>query len=189
MKIICLGDSLTAGIDRKSPDHWINILHREAQHTYINKGICGDTSGGMLTRFYRDVVECEGRSAILMGGSNDFIMGADLGTVQANMMALVHQAFFYQVLPVIGIPVCGSPEHVRKDWAQFSDFFEVEQKQKEYRKWLHAFASVFHLDVLDFQQAFEVKTMGDISDCFFDGVHPNKKGNRIMADLILEQGM
>ena len=94
MKIVCLGDSLTAGMDREADSHWLNILKREAVHTYINKGICGDTTSGMLARFYRDVVEEGAKCVILMGGGNDFIVGADVGSVQSNMMALVHQAFF-----------------------------------------------------------------------------------------------
>lgn len=189
MKIVCLGDSLTAGMDRKKPGHWLNILRREANHTYINKGICGDTTSGMLARFYRDVVEEKARSVIIMGGANDFIVGADEGTVQANIMAMVHQAFYYQVVPVLGIPVTSDPDTVRKDWAVFTDFHAVEKKMIRYRQWLHEFAKAFHVEVLDFQRAFEQKITGSWDRYFDDGVHPNDRGNRIMADLILEAKM
>jgi Lysophospholipase L1 and related esterases len=189
MKIVCLGDSLTAGMDRNDPSHWINILQKEAVHTYVNKGICGDTSGGMLARFYRDVVEEEARCVILMGGENDFIMGADGGVVQSNLMAMVHQAFFFQIVPVIGIPIILDPAIVRKDWAAFTNFGEIVQKTKEYRAWIYRFAETFHVEVLDFQKAFERSVVGEWKDYFSDGVHPNEKGNRIMADLILNAGM
>ncbi len=189
MKIVCLGDSLTAGMDREADSHWLNILKREAVHTYINKGICGDTTSGMLSRFYRDVVEEGAKSVILMGGGNDFIVGADVGSVQANMMSLVHQAFFCQIIPVIGIEMAFDSSAVREDWAQFVDFKEVEAKAAAYRKWIWKFAKTFHVEVLDFHQAFLDHATQAWGNYFSDGVHPNEKGNRIMADVILRAGM
>lgn len=189
MKIICLGDSLTAGVDRNASSHWINILEREAVHTYVNKGICGDTTGGMLARFHRDVVAEGAQSVIIMGGGNDFIVGSDLGTVQANIMAMVHQAFFHNIIPVLGIPVFFDKGSIRNDWADFTDFTEVIEKYKKYRKWVYRFSKTFQAEVLDFEAAFEREVRGEWKDYFADGVHPNEKGNRIMANLIIRSGM
>lgn len=189
MKIVCLGDSLTAGMNRDAPGHWVNILNRNAVHTYINKGICGDTTGGMLARFYRDVVEEKAQSVIIMGGGNDFIMGNGLASVQANIMAMVHQSFFYNIMPVIGIPVTFDKNSVRGDWASFTDFSEVIEKYEIYRKWVYKFSKTFHAQVLDFEAFFESNIRDARKDFFEDGIHPNDRGNRIMADLILQSGM
>ena len=189
MKIVCLGDSLTAGMDAQAGSHWLNILAREAVHTYVNKGICGDTTSGMLSRFYRDVVAEDARSVIIMGGGNDFIVGCEVGTVQANVMAMVHQAFFYHIIPVIGIPVAFDTPSVRRDWAAFTDLRAAEKKYRAYRTWIYKFSETFHVEVLDFQLAFERQGGGSCGCCLSDGVHPNEKGNRIMADLILRSGM
>lgn len=189
MKIVCLGDSLTAGIEKNDPDNWVRILEREAFHTYINKGICGDTTGGMLARMQKDVVEEQAKSVIIMGGGNDFIVGCDIGTVKANIMAMVHQAYYNNIIPVVGVPVLFDQESIQENWAKFSDFTKVAEQYKQYREWIGRFSETFHVSVLDFQKAFEEKVTGEWKDYFSDGLHPNRKGNRIMADVILKLGM
>ena len=44
MKIVCLGDSLTAGYKVRPESAWVSILNRETPHTWINCGISGDTT-------------------------------------------------------------------------------------------------------------------------------------------------
>lgn len=189
MRIVCLGDSLTAGLIPDSPSHWLNILKRNAVNSYINKGICGDTTGGMLSRFYQDVVKEQAKSVIIMGGGNDFIMGADLGTVQSNIMALVHQAYFYHIIPVLGIPISFNQHSIRKDWSNFTDFGVVAEKYQAYRTWLYQFGLTFHTEILDFEQAFTRWAGENRAEYFSDGIHPNEKGNKIMAALILQKDM
>lgn len=186
MKIVCLGDSITAGLGKKK-EHWIEILKNETAVSYINKGICGDTSGGMLTRFYRDVVEEKPASVIIMGGFNDFIAGSEEGGVRANFMAMVHQAWFHRIFPVVGIPPLFDLPSVRSDWAGFTDFNRVLECCTRQRVWLYQFAKLFRADVIDFEQAFLQQAEGNRAGYFSDGIHPNTKGNRIMAEWILSR--
>lgn len=88
-KMICIGDSLTYGLGVPVGDSWVELLNRESSCDVINKGINGDTSGGMLARLHRDVLEHQPDLVFLMGGANDFIMGCGLGVVRANLMAMV----------------------------------------------------------------------------------------------------
>ncbi len=55
MKIVCLGCSLTAGYGVSREDSWVGILSRTTCDTWINAGICGDTTGGMLARLGESV--------------------------------------------------------------------------------------------------------------------------------------
>ena len=47
MRMICIGDSLTYGFGVPVESSWVEILNRESRAQVINKGISGDTSGGM----------------------------------------------------------------------------------------------------------------------------------------------
>ncbi len=189
MNIICLGDSLTAGLECRKEDLWTGILNERSRHTYINKGIAGDTTGGMLSRLYRDAIESDGKIVILMGGGNDFIMEHTVEAAQANLMAMVHQIFFYRKIPVVGVPMLFDEAHIREDWKNFTDFAAVNQKIRRYRQWIFRFAETFHTDILDFYGEFEKIRSEEYESYFSDGVHPNRKGNERMADLILRLGM
>lgn len=189
MRIVCIGDSLTAGIKFNDPCNWVNILQREAVHTYINKGICGDTTGGMLARFRKDVVEENANSVIIMGGGNDFIVGCDIGTVKSNIMAMVHQARHCNIIPVLGFPFLFETDSLPESWRKFTNFSKVRDQLLQYREWIDQFAEIFHIEILDFERAFSECAAGNRGNYFFDGMHPNEKGNRLMADVILQSGM
>lgn len=189
MNIICLGDSLTAGLDCRQEDLWTEILNERSRNHYINKGIAGDTTGGMLSRLYRDAIQPEGKIVILMGGGNDFMMENTVEAVQANMMAMVHQVYFYQKVPVIGVPMLLDEGNIREDWRNFTDFKTVNEKMRKYRQWIYRFSRTFHTEILDFYKVFESLNKDDYENYFSDGVHPNRKGNTLMAELILGLGM
>ncbi|MCG8484577.1 MAG: GDSL-type esterase/lipase family protein [Clostridia bacterium] len=78
MKIVCIGDSLTSGYGVKKSEAWTSIVEEKYGIEMINKGISGDTTTGMLARFYKDVVEHKPMYVMLMGGINDLEMGRTL---------------------------------------------------------------------------------------------------------------
>lgn len=184
MKIVCIGDSLTYGYGVPRRDNWVSLLNKDGQVRYVNKGINGDTSGGMLARFHSDVVEEKPRMVIIMGGINDFIMGASLETVKANIMAMVHQSHYHLIIPVIGIPLRSDDRTIRDDWAGFTDFTEVAEKIKLLRSWIFDFGKVFHAEYLDVYHEFAAGTQGEYGDYFIDGLHPDKKGHKIIAEIV-----
>lgn len=184
MKIVCIGDSLTYGYGVPRRDNWVSLLNKDGQVRYVNKGINGDTSGGMLARFHSDVVAEKPRMVIIMGGINDFIMGANIETVKTNIMAMVHQSHYHLIIPVIGIPLRSDDRNIRDDWAEFTDFREVAEKIKLLRSWIYDFSKVFHAEYLDFYCDFESVTQGDYGDYFIDGLHPDKKGHKIISEIV-----
>ena len=56
MKMVCIGDSLTYGLGIPVNENWAALLGRELGFEVVNKGVNGDTSGGMLARLERDVL-------------------------------------------------------------------------------------------------------------------------------------
>ena len=186
MKIICIGDSLTYGLGVPVEDSWVAILNRESGYDVKNRGMNGDTTGGMLARFGRDVLEARPDYVMLMGGANDFIMGCDLSIVKANMMAMIHHARAAKLGVIVCAQPAGDTEHVRSDWQGLADFVQVEQKLAKMSAWLGDFCKVFQVPLIPLHDRFEKCICGKLSDYFIDGVHPNRKGHRLIADVILD---
>ena len=67
MKIVCIGDSITFGYGVQSNENWINILNDKLNITFINRGLNGDTSSGMLFRSYEDIIKLKPNGVIIMG--------------------------------------------------------------------------------------------------------------------------
>jgi lysophospholipase L1-like esterase len=184
MKIVCIGDSLTEGYGVGRSENWVALLNASSAHDFVNKGISGDTSGGMLARFRHDVVAEKPQYAIIMGGANDFVMGDSLGSVRANIMAMVHQAYHHRIIPVLGTGVKADAERFRKDWAAITDVGRLIAMTTEYRDWVLEFCSVFTTSHIDFYAEFEKRTGS--GSYLFDGLHPSKEGHKILADIARE---
>ena len=95
MIIACLGDSLTYGYGIPRPKVWTTLLARRTGIDVRNCGINGDTTGGMLARFHHHVVQAGADAVLIMGGFNDLALGTGLGTVKANIFALVQTFQLY----------------------------------------------------------------------------------------------
>ncbi|HKK99260.1 MAG TPA: GDSL-type esterase/lipase family protein [Desulfotignum sp.] len=186
MKIICHGDSLTQGSDMAKPDTWTSLLGNHLRVPVVNTGISGDTTAGMLARFSVDVVPQKPDIAILMGGTNDLWYDLDVNLILANLSAMVNQAVFYDIAPVIGLPLPICVEQVnRMDWAPpAKGYAYLSGRIRELVNRLAVEARAWEAPVLDFYHLFlDDQAMEKIPWFLADGVHPAKSGHQAMADL------
>lgn len=181
MKIICIGDSLTEGFGVSKAENWVSLLNERTEHEIINRGISGDTTGGMLSRFKADVLDEKPRYVIIMGGGNDFIMGNSLGSVRSNIMAMVHQAYNKGVIPILGTGLKIDEKNFRKDWAEIADIAHLKESTSDQRDWIFKFGRIFNVKYIDFYHMFE--SMGQGKSLLLDGLHPSKEGHGILADI------
>jgi lysophospholipase L1-like esterase len=187
MKIVCLGDSLTYGYGVRRRDVWTSVASELSGDIYINKGINGDTTGGMLSRFHEDVLMEKPKAVLLMGGANDFIMGEPVSRVQANMSSMAYQALARGILPVLGIEIDIIEDMVYPEWRNFTDFGAVRNKLCQYRSWVKGFAKIFGIDYIDVYRPFNEYDIKCGRDLYSDGLHLNIEGNRLMASIISEE--
>ena len=183
MKVICIGDSITQGYGVLPHETWVELLNRQNEIVFINKGINGDTSGGMLARFQKDVIEEKPRYVLIMGGANDLITGSSPGSAQTNIMAMVHQAYYHQIIPIIGISIKADGETFRKDWAEMTAVSDLNDSIREYRNMLIKFCRIFNIACIDFYSEFEQRAQGDYRGYFIDGLHPTREGHKVLADI------
>ncbi len=186
MKLICIGDSLTYGLGVPVEESWVELLNRESPWDVKNVGINGDTTGGMLARFSKDVLDARPDRVLIMGGANDFIMGCDVCVVKANIMAMVHQARAARLGVIVCTQPSGDAAHVRSDWQGLSDFDMVARKLFMMARWLEDFCRAFQIPLIPLHDRFAEGIFGNVPGYFIDGVHPNRKGHRLIADIILQ---
>ena len=94
-KIVCHGDSLTEAPDLAINYTWPILVERRLNLKTINSGIGGDTSGGLLGRFYADVVRHQPDLVVILGGTNDLWWDLEVNQIQANIFAMACQAQFH----------------------------------------------------------------------------------------------
>lgn len=185
MRIVCIGDSLTYGYGVARSQTWVHRLDQRLKEAFgpdseaINRGISGDTTGGMLARFQREVLDASPNMVLLMGGANDLFCEASPAMFQPNLMAMAQQASKGNILPIIGIGPGLLPDQVPKAWSTLTDFHQIPHVMDQYRTWLLRFGSAFGFPVIDFSKAVPLQ-----EDYFLDGLHPNQKGHARMADLV-----
>lgn len=188
MKINFLGDSITHGYAIKQQDIWTSIIQAERnEDVIINKGINGDTTAGMLSRFQVDVVADKPDIVHIMGGANDIICCATADQIKGNFNSLSRQAKSRGIKTIIGIQPLPIVEEVIPIWKEFSDFNRVFEEMKNLNKWLHKYCAVdTNVLLIDYAKELEEKYNRNLNDLYIDGLHLNEKGNKILAEIFLE---
>jgi len=183
-KIVCIGDSLTFGHQVRRSQCWPTLLQNRTGFEVINKGICGDTSGGMLGRFQIDVVALQPTHVIIMGGVNDLMWQSPLDVVKANLSAMVFQSFHYGIKPFLGIPIPLVAELARKHWSIMPDWERMIKETNLLRQWVVDFSAGFGCQYIDFYQLFIDSNGVPIEKYYIDGLHPTPEGNQMMAGFV-----
>lgn len=183
MKIVCLGDSLTYGYGVPRRDCWVSLAAEATGHTLVNRGINGDTTGGMLARFGRDVLSEQPDRVLLMGGANDIIFGGSDAPARLNLTAIANQAVANRIRPMIGLPTPVYAEGIPEPWLSVTDYQSLLPIFAAYQDWLVRFAGTFGFKTVDFAVPGLLPPEGHTH--YLDGLHPDKEGHRLMAEAVI----
>ncbi len=183
-KIVCLGDSLTEGADLERGVRWTTLVENALGVEVINRGIGGDSSGGMLSRFYPDVLRLRPDIVLILGGTNDIWWDLGVNSILANIFTIACQASYHGVTPVIGLPppIFKKAAQRRDFAAPMGGYDHCLAKLSELIKALKSAAADHEIPTLDFYHPF-FNEEGEITGSYFleDGLHANKEGHRLMA--------
>ncbi len=141
MKIVALGDSITEGYPFSPQESWVEYVARELNVPILNRGVCGDLTGGMRERFRQDVLAFAPTHVIILGGANDAFAGYPLADVSQNFIAMVDMSRQRGIIPILGLP---TPSLLP----------EEEKFLMIYRDWLQDYAGREHIMVIDFYTPF-----------------------------------
>ncbi len=173
LKLVAIGDSLTYGFPYLPDYSWVRLAADELGLRIVNKGINGDTTGGMRERFAADVLAHKPSHVLIMGGANDAFECIAVQEVTENIAHMVSTAVQHAIIPVIGLtPPCNFPE---------------EARLARYRQSLAWYAETNGIAVLDFYFAMlHPDGQGINTGLHVDGIHPNEAGYRVMADAAID---
>ena len=185
MKIVCIGDSLTYGYGVRRAHVWTRLIEDKYGVEVLNKGINGDSTGGMLSRFHRDVVDNKPSYVFIMGGANDMIMEVPLSVIRSNISTMVHQARGNRIIPIIGTQPLTEPEMAKAHWCNITDFKRVNKELGKLREWIIEFGNRFDIKVVDFYGELN-KTINEENkkEMYLDGLHFTPKANEMMLSAV-----
>lgn len=173
--ILCFGDSLTAGYGLDPEVAWPALLQERINAegldwSILAGGVSGDTSAGGLRRIgwmLRRPVDI----IILALGSNDGLRGVDLETTRQNLQGIIDRV--RQRNPEVTVVVAGMlmPPNLGLEY--------TEAFQRIFPELAEANDAVLIPFLLE-------GVAGDPDLNLPDGIHPNKEGQRILADTVWE---
>ena len=188
-KVVCHGDSLTEASDLDKKHTWPILVENRLNLKTINSGIGGDTSAGLLGRFYHDVVRHQPDLVVILGGTNDLWWDLEVNLIQANIFAMACQAQYHNITPIVGLPLPLLMENIQHQemMAPIAGWQKCVQKLSDLVVALTASAGKSDIVCLDFYHPFLDKN-GDTRGKYYleDGLHPNKQGHRLMAEKAVE---
>ncbi len=187
--IVCHGDSLTEGSDLGKNYTWPHLVENKTKVTVINSGIGGDTSGGLLGRFYQDVVRYQPEMVVILGGTNDLWWDLDSNLILANIFAMACQAQYRNIVPIVGLPLPLYMENIRHQnmMAPIAGWDKCLNKLAELVDALALAVKESDIACLDFYHLFLDKNENVQGKYFLeDGLHPNKLGHLLMAEKMVE---
>ncbi len=185
--IFCIGDSITYGFEVEGSLTWIGRLRREEEINLINVGVNGDTTADMFARFHEHVLDYRPKAVLIMGGGNDIMGGTQLEFVTNNIAMMAQLALDRGIIPMIGIQPEPDHKNVPADIKSMLDYDKVKENLAEYKQWLITFARANNLPLIDFDTGMKNKLRAGYGRYFFDGIHPNPSGHRMMALIAKEK--
>jgi lysophospholipase L1-like esterase len=172
-RVVFFGDSIT--------DAW---AHRDGNsffpgRPYINRGISGQTTPQLLTRFQQDVVTLKPAVVVILAGINDIAGNTGESTVpmmEDNLKSMVQIAHangirvvLSSILPAISFP-----------WRKG---ISPGDQIRELNAWMQVYARTHSCVYLDYYTAMADKDGGMRPGLSKDNVHPTPAGYAIMAPL------
>ncbi|WDE96430.1 arylesterase [Lentisphaera profundi] len=172
-RIICLGDSLTAGYGVQESEAWPALLQKQLnkEHTdskVINAGTSGATSAGGLRKLpwlFKKKVDV----LIIALGANDGLRGLSTEVLEENLQKIITSA--KKKNPSIRIILAGMkmPPNMGKEYtSKFEALYPRLAKKND-------------IELLPFMLE---GVAGHPKMNLADGIHPNSEGHKIISNLI-----
>lgn len=195
--ILCFGDSLTAGYQTPSPAHpsGEETPYGHALQEFLGErgrvevsGICGETTGEMVLRFRRAVLERSPQMVIILGGTNDLGWNADPAEIMRNLIKMYELARASSIVPVpVTVPSIrvdlGGENPDAAAWVA-----EHIQRRQRLNAMIAEYAErkgLRHIDL--FIATAEPESLLLAQPYSNDGLHLTASGYRLFGRLVYEQ--
>jgi len=175
--VVLIGDSITS--------KWPNLTEAKqfSGLQIINRGVPGDFTSHMLSRFGHDVVQLHPRVVVILGGIND-IARIPLPRIEQNLASMAETAEHHGVHVVLAtLPPTGEYDPDRPPSAEeVSGHDEIQTLNN----WIENFANQKHYTLVAYHSALSDDRGYYLKGLTTDGVHPSAQGYRRMEPLLRE---
>ena len=172
-RIVFMGNSITIGWILEYPEFFEG-------KPYINRGISGQTTPQMLVRFRQDVINLEPKAVVLLCGVNDIAQNTGPSTlemIEGNIASMAELANANGIKVILCSVLPAYDFHWRPG-------LEPAEKVVALNKWIKEYASNNGFIYLDYFSSMKDERNGLKSEYSEDGVHPNKKGYKVMEGIL-----
>ena len=177
MKVLCIGDSLTFGYGIRKAHSWVGLLNNYSFDNFINKGVNGDTTTGMLSRFYQIIKSNDFEQTLIMGGSNDFLQNRPVNFVKDNLMLLIKDALLENLKTYILIPPLALKDLALKNWSSSIDYNKFNENILMLKDLLEKEIQDNSLPV----KILDLSSVIPLEEKFYtDGLHLTEDGHKII---------
>ena len=181
--LVLIGDSLTFGYGVPKSKGWVYRLNKEYNINLLNKGVNGNTSTDMLSRFTVDIIRNNPSSIFIMAGTNDFLSNRPLSSVLDNIELMIKEGLSITKNITIGIPPIILKEMAYEKFMETDTYDSTLKNLKLLRQGIISLCSNYNLKYVDFY--YITKNNLD-KDIFSDGIHLNEKGNTLLLNEFLK---
>ena len=203
-KVIFIGNSIVAGYPWSKSKSFASVLRRTlkgdestgidqpdfAKNTgfdIINKGVNGDTTAGIVTRFKEDVLDGQPDHVYFLTGTNDFIYrDATPEEAFANLEKMAVELESRGAIPVYITPIRVDAGKAECMWMSgFGISYDAVNRDVDH------FAEMLRGSgrlCVDMNSAFQkyAESFDDIDLVYMDGVHPMPDGHVFMAGEVIK---
>ncbi len=187
-KIVFIGNSIVKGFPFKNSQSFVGLLRENTKLDIINKGVNGDTSDGIISRFEKDVLSFNPTKVFIMSGTNDFIHNLKTPQETAfSILEMVDISHSHNIETYVLTPIPLDVDMATRLWMVGSNinFNEIQKLLEEYKKELllsKPFSSLNVIDLYSSYMNFSKNSGSNIS--YHDGLHPSLKGHQFIFEFL-----
>ncbi len=179
--VAALGDSIThgGGAVMTPPSRALYCWESYAGLPVKNLGRSGDSTYDLLQRFERDVLPFEPKYLVIMGGVNDFRVGAPASATIQRLSLLAEKCRAHGITPVFATatPIC--PHLMAKVWDIEPAAWGWKAEQRAINEWIMVQPNAVDVATLLADENGELK-----ESLTTDGLHPDAEAKRIIGETI-----
>ena len=171
---VLMGNSITDNWAKMDPDFF-------TQNNFVGRGISGQTTAQMLSRFQADVIALDPKMVIIMAGTNDIAMNNGYIShehILQNIQSMCELAKYHKIKPVLCSCMPAASFKWRPNLTPAEDI-------KRLNEMIKAYAKANKILYVDYYSIFVDEQGGLPTKYAADGVHPNLKAYKLMEQILL----
>jgi|GEM_PF-54205 len=173
IRVVFMGNSITQNWAGMHPEFF-------TKNNYLGRGISGQVTSQMMSRFRADVINLKPKAVVILGGINDIALNNGYISVEQifrNIVSMADSAKFNGIKVVLCSVLPAHHFPWRPEVEPINLIIELNKKIKDY-------AVVNDIPFTDYYTAMVDERQGLSLKYQSDEVHPNMDGYRVMEPLI-----